>query len=250
MPNNKHEPKPEPNRPGPLIPHTSAAAQELIDSLASQRSAYQGQLDTVGKQIFELSPAYTSREPGAIERMTELEEIERKTIQQVRICDASIQQALALHKILVAREAEERDRDRKKSYEKCLLDALAESQHADAALEQYARHMKARSGHLEAAQMYAIHAHELGVLRQLASPQGSSWALGHFDCGRYFEQASLAYRINFAPLADYSTARLAGYGLNDDANPKEQPAATNPGSTLPPVEKPANEKAAMRKRIN
>ena len=252
MANNKHEPTPAPTSPAIIRPRNSAEVTQMISVLKLQRSAFESQQDGIGRAIFELAPAFTQNDPAAVARMRELEELEKKVVQHIRLCDLSMEQALQLHQVMVVREAEEQEQSRKKNYEAALLSALAEARHSDRALEQYASHMRARAGFLQQAQMFAVTPTELGQLRQLASPQGPTWALGHFGCGRLFESGSLAYATNFATLEAYSTPRLPGYGLNDNANTdtKEQPAGTNPDPAPLPVEKAGSDKAGKGRRIN
>jgi hypothetical protein len=211
-------------------PQNSTELVELINTLKLQRSAFESQSKAIAAEIFNLAPLYMAGETTAVAKMEQLEQQEQRTQSHVRLCDASIEQALQLLKIMTEREAAAAEQSRKKDYEHCLLLALEQARKADAALAEYSAAMKAREACLEEAQVFALHAHELGQLRSLRSTQGSTWAMGFFDVGRYFEQASLMHRTNFTSLADYSTPRLPGYSLNENANSNQQTTTPDPAT--------------------
>lgn len=252
--NNKPEPKPG-HEPPPVIPaartpRNSTELTQLINTLRLQRDAFQSQLDVISKAVFTLAPSYTLNEPEAVAQMEELQQREAKTQQHIKLCDLSLQQSLQLLKIMTERETEESERQRKRSFEGCLLAALDEAKQADSALKQYASAMRARDAHLEQAQLYANLPHELGTLRQLGSQQGPTWAFGHFGLGKYLEEASLMHRTNYQTLTDYSTPRLANYGLNDDTDQKEQQPGSHLDTPPPSVATERSPKAGKAGRPN
>jgi hypothetical protein len=244
MPNNTTT-KPEPPQQQAPIPKTAAEVASMLATLKSQLSAFESQQATISQAEFDLSASYTAGDPSAIKQMAELEKQAAVTQLHIKLTRGSIEQALALHEILVQREAEEAEVNRKRSYEKLLLLALEEAKHADAAIATYASHMKAREALLEEAQGLARHAHELGVLRQLRGQQGPSWQLGHFGVTRLLDPHAFGYTVGFQPLAAYSTAMLPNYGLN----PPEEPAPTGTPATPPPPQE-NNKNANKSKRPN
>lgn len=100
------------------------------------------------------------------------------------------------------------------------------------------------------AQQYANLPHELGVLRQLRSQQGPTWAMGFYDCGQYFEEANLMHRTNYQTLTGFSTPRLANFGLNDDTDQKELQPGSNLDPAPPSVATERSPKAGKAGRIN
>jgi hypothetical protein len=222
MPNPKPDPPPEPAH---HAPRTTAEAADLLRDLKARRTSFQDQLDAVTKSQFALAAQYTLNDPQAVAEMESLDEIEGKILQHLRLSDAAIGQAEVLLKVLEQREAQERETERRKSYEALLLQSLAESRHADAALSEVARHLRARGQLLLEAQALAETATELGQLKQLRSQQAVTWACGHAELLQHLDPRMFPYPTHFASLADYTSPRLPGYGLNPDAEPAPNPPA-------------------------
>ena len=120
---NKPEPTINASR-GVNVPKTAEEVAQLISTLKLQKQAFEAQVSAIGKAVFELAPGYTANDPNAVKRMEALEDQERVTLQHVRLCDASIEQALTLHQVMVEKEAAEAEVARKKNYERALIDAL------------------------------------------------------------------------------------------------------------------------------
>jgi hypothetical protein len=229
--------------PNNVPPTTAEGVTTLLKTLKLQREAFQSQLDKVNKAQFDLAGPYTLNDPEAVKQMEQLAEVEAKVQQHLRLCDVSIQQSIQLHQVLTQQEAANAEVDRKRSYERLLLQAVEEAKHADQAIQTYASHMKAREALLEQAQNLALHVHELGQLRQVRGPQGPSWQLGHYGVSRLIDYHAFSYHVGFQPLAIYSEAMLPGYNLQDTP-PAAPPAAPTP---TPPAQE---NKYAKSKRPN